>query len=324
MSGCGIAFLAVFSHFYLKEELQQTERWGVVVALLGTVGIGATATPGPDAMPQLVPAVALLLLFGAAFSALEALLRRTEERLASEPNPNPNPNQERLASEPPRRNSMQVPRLQEMALTLPLTLTLPLILTLTLTLALTLTLTLPLTLTLALTLTLPLTLTRCRGCRRWPYARGWARQHGQSAPLAGPQLGPRASPGRARRLWAARRSQEDASPPGAQSLPPVLGLAAPKAADSTACDHVGEVMAGLAVSCTEIDRARDQTNPLSRIELIAGLQACYLVIIPIVPQPLRLPLTPCCYCPLLPAATVPYSLLRLPLSSLLLLSLTPC
>ena len=79
-------------------------------------------------------------------------------------------------------------------------------------------------------------------------------------------------------------------------------------------------MAGLAVSCTEIDRARDQTNPLSRIELIAGLQARYLVITPIAPSagsttPLNslrpLPLTPCYYCPLLPATTAPYLLLVL-------------
>ena len=83
-----------------------------------------------------------------------------------------------------------------------------------------------------------------------------------------------------------------------------------------------QVMAGLAVSCTEIDRARDQTNPLSRIELIAGLQARYLVITPIAPSagpttPLNsllplplysvslLPLPPCCNCPLLTAATAP-------------------
>ena len=91
--------------------------------------------------------MALLLLFGAAFSAMEQLLRRTEER---------------LASEPPRRNSMQVPRLEET-------------LTLTLTLTLTPTPTLALRLTLTLALTLTLTLTRCLGCRRWRRRRGWAR-----------------------------------------------------------------------------------------------------------------------------------------------------
>ena len=50
-------------------------------------------------------------------------------------------------------------------------------------------------------------------------------------PLAAPQLGSCASSGRAWRLWAARHSQEEASPPGAQPLPRVLELAACKAAD---------------------------------------------------------------------------------------------
>ena len=39
-----------------------------------------------------------------------------------------------------------------------------------------------------------------------------ARQHVQSALFAAPQLGPCASSGRAWRLWAARRSQEEAGP----------------------------------------------------------------------------------------------------------------
>ena len=55
-------------------------------------------------------------------------------------------------------------------------------------------------------------------------------QHGQSAPLAAPQLGFCASSGRAWRLWAARHSQEEASPLGAQPLPQVLERAASKAA----------------------------------------------------------------------------------------------
>ena len=62
-------------------------------------------------------------------------------------------------------------------------------------------------------------------------------QHGQSAPLAVPQLGACASSGRAWRLWAARLSQEEAGPLGVHPLPRVLELAASKAADSTAFDH---------------------------------------------------------------------------------------
>ena len=53
-------------------------------------------------------------------------------------------------------------------------------------------------------------------------------QHGQSAPLAVPQLGPCASSGRARRLWAARHSQEEANPLGVPPLPRLLERAASK------------------------------------------------------------------------------------------------
>ena len=61
-------------------------------------------------------------------------------------------------------------------------------------------------------------------------------QHGQRAPLAGPQLGPCASSGRAWHLWAAWGR---AGPPGAQPLPYVLQPAASKAAHSPAFDHLG-------------------------------------------------------------------------------------
>ena len=48
-----------------------------------------------------------------------------------------------------------------------------------------------------------------------------------------------AASGRARRLWAARHSQEEASPLGAQPLPRVLELAASEAAHFTAFDRPG-------------------------------------------------------------------------------------
>eukprot|EP00964_Phaeocystis_antarctica_P057097 scaffold33741_cov63-Phaeocystis_antarctica.AAC.8 len=66
-----------------------------------------------------------------------------------------------------------------------------------------------------------------------------AEQQGQSAPLAGPQLGSCASSGRTWRLWAAWCSQEEAGPLSAPPVPRVLELAASNAADSTAFDHSG-------------------------------------------------------------------------------------
>ena len=64
-------------------------------------------------------------------------------------------------------------------------------------------------------------------------------QRGQSAPKAVPGLSSCASSGRGWWLWAARYSQEEAGPLGAQPPPRVLELAASKAADSTAFDHPG-------------------------------------------------------------------------------------
>ena len=66
-----------------------------------------------------------------------------------------------------------------------------------------------------------------------------ARQHGQSAVWAVPQLGSCASSGHAWRLWAARNSWKEAGSLGAQSLPWVHELIACRAADFSAFDHLG-------------------------------------------------------------------------------------
>ena len=61
----------------------------------------------------------------------------------------------------------------------------------------------------------------------------------KEALFAVPPLGSSASPGRAWRLQAARHSQTEADPLGAQPLPRVLELAASKAAHFPAFDHAG-------------------------------------------------------------------------------------
>ena len=59
-------------------------------------------------------------------------------------------------------------------------------------------------------------------------------QHSKSPPLAGPELNSCASPGRARRLWAARYTQSEAQPLGTPPPPQGLKRAASKVADSAA------------------------------------------------------------------------------------------
>jgi len=75
VGGCGMAILALFSHFYLKEILQTIERVGVAMAVIGTIGVGLTASQSKSVMPNVSMGSFLLAVMAACFAALEGTLQ---------------------------------------------------------------------------------------------------------------------------------------------------------------------------------------------------------------------------------------------------------
>ena len=94
-----------------------------------------------------------------------------------------------------------------------------------------------------------MTRSACRRCK------GSARARSTCPPCAAPQLAPRASSGRARRLRAAQHSQGEAGPPGALPRPRLLEPAATEAADSTAffLVHTGKAKGSIFDALEDLD-----------------------------------------------------------------------
>jgi len=107
VSGCGMAVLALFSRYYLREELQLLERVGVAMAVAGTIGVGLTATPSESVMPNARAGSLLLGLVVVGFVLLEGALQHATRSRAAVPDTSASA----MAAAPaaPR------PRLQELA-----------------------------------------------------------------------------------------------------------------------------------------------------------------------------------------------------------------
>ena len=90
VGGCGMAILAIFSRFYLREEIHVIERVGVAMAVLGTVGVGMTSNDASEhAMPNGQLGALLLLLLAGGFAALEAALKHASGHAGTMEGPGP-------------------------------------------------------------------------------------------------------------------------------------------------------------------------------------------------------------------------------------------
>jgi multidrug transporter EmrE-like cation transporter len=96
IAGSGMAVLALFSHYYLREELRALEWLGVAVAATGAMGVGAVggggggSGPSSNGAPALLeasaPAALLLCAMVGALGGLEVIARAAQlrdKRLAS-------------------------------------------------------------------------------------------------------------------------------------------------------------------------------------------------------------------------------------------------
>ncbi|CAN1786262.1 Probable magnesium transporter NIPA9 [Linum perenne] len=85
VSGCGLAVLSVFSHFYLKEVMNVIDWVGITLAAIGTIGVGAGGEEQESSpvsvfqLPWLAVVVALLFVGRAKWmaSGLQAAAKRT-------------------------------------------------------------------------------------------------------------------------------------------------------------------------------------------------------------------------------------------------------
>ena len=83
VGGCGMAVLALFSRYYLQEELQTLERVGVAMAVAGTVGVGLTAAPpGVVVWPNARAGTLLIAVLVPGFVLLEGALQHAVARQA--------------------------------------------------------------------------------------------------------------------------------------------------------------------------------------------------------------------------------------------------
>ncbi|XP_051137176.1 probable magnesium transporter NIPA9 [Andrographis paniculata] len=75
VSGCGLAVLSLFSHIYLKETMNVVDWFGIVLAVIGTIGVGAGGEEQKTALVSIshLPILAFSICF--VFLLLNGFLR---------------------------------------------------------------------------------------------------------------------------------------------------------------------------------------------------------------------------------------------------------